>query len=81
MVNVACRAGDEICIPQKDTTRIVIIGGGFAGLELAKKLRKEPVQVVLLDKNNFHQFQPLLYQVATSALEPDNIIFPIRKIL
>lgn len=80
MVNVACRAGDEICIPKKDTTRIVIIGGGFAGLELAKKLRKESVQIVLLDKNNFHQFQPLLYQVATSALEPDNIIFPIRKI-
>ena len=51
--------------------RIVVIGGGFAGLALAKELKNKKVQVVLLDKNNFHAFQPLLYQVATSALEPD----------
>ncbi len=57
----------------------MIVGGGFAGLALADRLRKKPVQVVLLDKNNFHQFQPLLYQVATSGLEPDSIVFPFRK--
>ena len=59
--------------------RIVVIGGGFAGLALAKELKNKKVQVVLLDKNNFHAFQPLLYQVATSALEPDSIVFPFRK--
>ncbi|PTB90534.1 hypothetical protein C9994_17240, partial [Marivirga lumbricoides] len=48
-------------------------------LALVEKLKHKEVQVVLLDKNNFHQFQPLLYQVATSALEPDSIVFPFRK--
>lgn len=61
--------------------RIVIIGGGFAGIALAKKLSKQEVQVVLLDKNNYHNFQPLLYQVSTGGLEPDSIAYPIRKIL
>ncbi|MDC1379191.1 NAD(P)/FAD-dependent oxidoreductase [Algibacter sp.] len=61
--------------------RIVIIGGGFAGVALAKKLSKQEVQVVLLDKNNYHTFQPLLYQVSTGGLEPDSIAYPIRKIL
>jgi len=61
--------------------RIVIIGGGFAGIALAKKLSKQEVQVVLLDKNNYHTFQPLLYQVSTGGLEPDSIAYPIRKIL
>ena len=60
--------------------RVVIIGGGFAGLELAKSLKAAEVQVVLIDKNNYHTFQPLLYQVATAALEPDSIIYPFRKI-
>ncbi|HAT64974.1 MAG TPA: FAD-dependent oxidoreductase, partial [Flavobacteriaceae bacterium] len=50
-----------------------------AGLALVEKLKNKEVQVVLFDKNNFHQFQPLLYQVATSALEPDSIVFPFRK--
>ncbi|MBL1279557.1 MAG: NAD(P)/FAD-dependent oxidoreductase [Fluviicola sp.] len=68
-----------ICLPSSDYPRIVIIGGGFAGLSLARTLRKKKVQVVLLDKNNYHQFQPLLYQVATSGLEPDSIAFPYRK--
>ena len=58
---------------------MVIVGGGFAGLALVEKLKHKEVQVVLFDKNNFHQFQPLLYQVATSALEPDSIVFPFRK--
>ena len=66
-------------IPELDLKRVVIIGGGFAGLNLAKKLDKKAYQVVLLDKNNYHTFQPLLYQVATSGLEPDSIGYPIRK--
>jgi len=74
-----CMVADEICLPDTKLPRVVIIGGGFAGLALAKKLKHKEVQVVLFDKNNFHQFQPLLYQVATSALEPDSIVFPFRK--
>ncbi|GAA3582948.1 NAD(P)/FAD-dependent oxidoreductase [Snuella lapsa] len=68
-------------IPRTSYPRIVIIGGGFAGVALAKKLSKREVQVVLLDKNNYHTFQPLLYQVSTGGLEPDSIAYPIRKIL
>jgi len=68
-------------IPKSKLPRIVIIGSGFAGLQLAKKLKHAKCQVVALDKNNFHQFQPLLYQVATSGLEPDSIVFPTRKIV
>lgn len=59
--------------------RLVIIGGGFAGLELAKKIDKKQYQVVLLDKNNYYQFQPLFYQVATGGLEPSSISYPHRK--
>jgi len=68
-------------IPESKLQRVVIIGSGFAGLQLAKNLEKNRFQVVVLDKNNFHQFQPLLYQVATSGLEPDSIVFPTRKIV
>ncbi|CAH8294290.1 NADH dehydrogenase [Mariniflexile fucanivorans] len=68
-------------IPRTSFPRVVIIGGGFAGVALAKKLSKQEVQVVLLDKNNYHTFQPLLYQVSTGGLEPDSIAYPIRKIL
>ncbi|MEP5338258.1 MAG: NAD(P)/FAD-dependent oxidoreductase [Algibacter sp.] len=68
-------------IPRSSYPRIVIIGGGFAGVSLAKKLSKQEVQVVLLDKHNYHTFQPLLYQVSTGGLEPDSIAYPIRKIL
>ena len=60
--------------------RVVIVGAGFAGLTLAKRLSAKYFQVILLDKNNYHQFQPLLYQVATSGLEPSSISFPLRKI-
>ena len=66
-------------IPESELPRIVIVGGGFAGLNLAKKLRKVKAQVVMLDRNNFHTFQPLLYQVATAGLEPDSIAGPLRK--
>src|SRR6185312_14114523 len=60
--------------------RVVIVGAGFAGLTLARKLPPKYFQVVLVDKNNYHQFQPLLYQVATCGLEPSSISFPLRKI-
>lgn len=70
----------NINVPEQKIPRVVIIGCGFGGLELAKRLRKVPVQVVLLDKNNYHTFQPLLYQVATAGLEADSIAYPIRKI-
>mgnify|MGYP000225468116 FL=1 len=67
-------------IPQTSFPRVVIVGGGFAGLALAKGLEKKDIQVVLIDKHNYHTFQPLLYQVATGGLEPDSIAFPIRKL-
>src|ERR1700740_377130 len=61
--------------------KIIIIGGGFAGLKLARKLsNKQAFEVILLDKFNFHQFQPLFYQVATAGLDPSNISFPLRKV-
>ncbi len=66
-------------IPQTSFPRVVIIGGGFAGLAAARGLEKQELQVVLLDKHNYHTFQPLLYQVATGGLEPDSISFPLRK--
>jgi NADH:ubiquinone reductase (H+-translocating) len=67
-------------IPATTYKRLVIVGGGFAGLKLALKLCKEKFQIVLIDKNNYHLFQPLLYQVAMSGLEPSAISFPIRKV-
>lgn len=67
-------------IPDINLKRIVIIGGGFGGLRLAKKISTKHYQVVLLDKHNYHTFQPLLYQVATAGLEPDSIAHAIRQI-
>jgi len=66
--------------PRKGQSRIVIAGAGFGGLKLARHLANEPFQVVLIDKNNFHSFQPLFYQVATAGIEPSAISFPLRKI-
>lgn len=68
-------------IPPSDKPRLVIIGGGFAGLKLVKNMLNKGFQIILLDNNNYHQFQPLLYQVATAGLEPSAISFPLRKIL
>ena len=68
-------------IPASKYPRIVIIGGGFAGIALSKKLRNKNVQVVLIDKHNYHTFQPLLYQVATGGLEAGSIAYPIRKVI
>ncbi len=62
-------------------TRVVVVGGGFAGLATASRLAKEPVQVLLLDRKNHHTFQPLLYQVATAGLSPAEIAAPLRSIV
>jgi len=67
-------------IPETAQKRIVIIGAGFGGLKLAQKLIGSGYQIVLIDKNNYHQFQPLFYQVASSGIEPSSILFPLRKI-
>lgn len=67
-------------IPDTNQKRVVIIGAGFGGLNLARKLSKhDAFQIVLIDKNNYHQFQPLFYQVAMAGLEPSSIVFPLRK--
>ncbi|WP_233507482.1 NAD(P)/FAD-dependent oxidoreductase [Adhaeribacter pallidiroseus] len=67
-------------IAETGQARVIIIGGGFAGMELVKALRGADLQVILIDKQNFHTFQPLLYQVGTAAVEADSIIYPFRKI-
>src|SRR5579872_5115511 len=61
-------------------TRVVIIGVGFAGLNIARKLNNTLYEITLIDKHNYHQFQPLMYQVATARLEPSSISFPLRKV-
>jgi NADH dehydrogenase len=67
---------------KKDSTkkRIIIVGAGFAGLRLAQDLEDTEYEILLIDKFNYHQFQPLMYQVATARLEPANISFPLRKV-
>ena len=66
-------------IPDTGQKRVVIAGAGFGGLKLARYLAGKDIQVVLLDKNNYHSFQPLFYQVATAGIEPSAISFPLRK--
>ncbi|HJX96353.1 MAG TPA: FAD-dependent oxidoreductase, partial [Candidatus Acidoferrum sp.] len=61
--------------------RVVILGGGFGGLNAAQKLRRAPVEVTLIDRRNFHLFQPLMYQVATGSLSPGEIAAPLRGVL
>ena len=70
----------KINIPESPLERVVIVGGGFGGLQMARKIDRRKYQVVLIDKNNYHQFQPLFYQVAMSGLEPSSIVFPFRKL-
>jgi NADH:ubiquinone reductase (H+-translocating) len=67
-------------IPDNNQKRVVIAGAGFGGLRLARHLARKDFQIVLLDKNNYHSFQPLFYQVATAGIEPSSISFPLRKI-
>ncbi len=67
-------------IPDTGQKRVVIVGAGFGGLTLARQLSKTDFQIVLIDKNNYHQFPPLFYQVAMAGLEPSSITFPLRKV-
>ena len=67
-------------IEESNLPRLVIIGGGFAGIELAKKIDSDKYQILMLDRHNYHTFQPLLYQVATANLEPDSIAKPLRQV-
>lgn len=67
-------------LPKTDKKRVVIVGGGFGGLKLANKLCNSDFQVVLVDRNNYHQFPPLIYQIASAGIEPSSISFPFRKI-
>ena len=60
--------------------KIIVIGGGFAGLQFIQNIKKDAFDIILIDKLNHHQFQPLFYQVATSQVEPSSISFPFRKI-
>ncbi len=71
----------DLKIPATSQKRLVIIGGGFGGIEIARQLKDQNIQIVLLDKNNYHCFQPLLYQVATGGLEPGSIAYPLRKFM
>ncbi len=75
------RKTNTVNIHHRNLPKVVIIGGGFGGLEAAKALRNAPVRVTLLDRRNHHLFQPLLYQVATAALSPADIAEPLRHIL
>lgn len=67
-------------IPDSEIPRLIIVGGGFGGLQLINRLPVSLFQIVLIDKHNYHTFQPLLYQVATAGLEPDSVAYPLRKI-
>lgn len=70
-----------ISIPETNLKRVVIVGGGFAGLTLAQKIDSRYYQIVLIDRNNYHQFPPLIYQVASSGLEAGSICFPLRRLV
>ena len=67
-------------MPEQQPPRVVIVGAGFGGIELAKALRNAPAEILIVDRNNYHNFQPLMYQVATGGLEPDSIAYPVRRI-
>src|SRR5207248_8103963 len=70
-----------VAMAEEKLPRVVIVGAGFGGLEAAKKLACEKIQLIVIDRTNYHLFQPLLYQVATAALSPADIAAPVRAIL
>lgn len=78
---MALRGGIMPTNTQEKRPRVVIIGGGFAGIQAARRFKNAPVDVLVLDRNNYHGFWPLLYQVASAALEPQQIAYPIRGII
>lgn len=65
---------------QSTHPKIIIIGAGFGGITIAKSLKNKPVEILLIDQHNYHNFQPLMYQIATGGLEPDSIAYPVRRI-
>ena len=67
-------------IPESSYPRVVVVGGGFAGSEMVRKLSAYPFQIILLDRNNYFTFQPLLYQVATAGLETNSVVSPLRRL-
>ena len=68
-------------IEKGDKKRVVIVGGGFSGLKVANKLKHSGMQIVLIDRNNYHQFPPLIYQVASAGMEPSSISVRFRNLL
>src|SRR6478736_4130536 len=86
-VTASTDAGRTAAVPSDRTAaierrhRVVVIGAGFGGLETVKSLADTPIDVVLVDANNFHTFQPLLYQVATAGLDSDDIAYPVRGVV
>src|SRR5580700_8760725 len=84
-MNAVQQASAALCLacdrPRPERPRVVIVGAGFAGLSVARGLARAPVEVVLIDRHNYHLFQPLLYQVATAGLSPADIASPIRSVL
>jgi NADH dehydrogenase len=72
---------ESLLCPMNKPPQVIVIGAGFAGLWAARTLARQPVQVLLIDSNNFHTFQPLLYQVATAGIEPEAITYPVRGLL
>src|SRR6266850_4624199 len=79
MISVPLFARDRVTM--QELSRVVIVGGGFGGLSAAQSLKRAPVRVTLIDRRNFHLFQPLLYQVATGWLSPANIASTLRATL
>ncbi len=65
----------------EEKPRVIVVGGGFGGLEVVRRLRRAPVDIALVDHHNYHLFQPLLYQVATAELNPSDVAAPLRQIL
>src|SRR5438132_14054379 len=83
-ITTSTQPGERAAVTERPTMvrpTVVVVGAGFGGLRAARALGKAPVDVVLLDRHNYHLFQPLLYQVATAGLEPEQIAKPVRAIL